>query len=247
MSLWTDGEVDDAAPYHRPLTYPGTPAPGHGVLTGEWFLRAEPAEMPAVLKALRVRPMARRCPVLAVGSNACPAQLRRKFEGAGRAQQVIPLTMVEVHGIDVGVSAHVSRPGYVPATPILRPGHVSHLFVLWLDDEQVRIMDATEPNYDRTALAHPDVLLEDRFATRPSLYVSRHGRLVDQMGRDRRLRPQPELIPSLLEESERLRAIAGPDTASWLQAMADPAARDEARRIWVEENLVNTTSFQCRR
>jgi hypothetical protein len=88
--------------------------------------------------------------VIAVGSNGSPAQLHRKL--AGRTGVLVPMTYVAVGGLVPGVSAHVSRPGYVPATPVLLPGATGRLVLLWLDDAQLAAVDATEPNYHRTAL-----------------------------------------------------------------------------------------------
>src|ERR1035438_9340912 len=67
-----------------------------------------------------VPPLARRTPILSVGSNASPAQIRRKMANAG-LRLVVPITRVQVHGLVAGVSAHVSKPGYVPATPVADP------------------------------------------------------------------------------------------------------------------------------
>lgn len=101
------------------------------------------------LTRLGAEPIGRRHPVLAVGSNASPAQLRRKF---APMSQVVPITAARVKGLIVGVSAHVARAGYIPATPVAAEPLSSDLWVTWLGDDELTAMDATEPNYQRTQL-----------------------------------------------------------------------------------------------
>src|SRR5262249_33765263 len=66
---------------------------------------------------------------------------------------VIPITRAQVRGLSVAHSAHVSLPGYIPYVPALaRTAHPIKLDILWLDDEQLRRMDETEPNYLRVEI-----------------------------------------------------------------------------------------------
>ena len=133
-------------------------------------------------------PAAARTPVLAVGSNASPAQVRRKMANAGLPTQV-PVTAVRVRGLTVGVSAHVSRPGYLPATPVPDPAAESDLWVLWLDAAALDVVDATEPNYHRVRLPArcPVHLTSGQAVTDGWVYESRHGHLLNAMGEPRRL------------------------------------------------------------
>jgi hypothetical protein len=103
------------------------------------------------LRSVGGPPAASRTPVLAVGSNASPAQLQRKLSNVDRPT-LVPITAVSVHGLVVGVSAHVSRPGYLPATPVPSADARSDLWILWLDEAELAAVDATEPNYDRVRL-----------------------------------------------------------------------------------------------
>lgn len=104
-------------------------------------------ELSVALRRLAVAPLDARAPVIAVGSNAAPAQLIHKLANRP-VSDVIPLTLVRVGGLAVGHSAHVGIPGYVPYVPIAAPAGVEHEFyVLWLDDEQLRRIDETEPNH----------------------------------------------------------------------------------------------------
>ncbi len=124
----SDGGRSEGGPCGRsPNRRPGRRAPG--LISGPncWWraiLRPRPGStadpsgrsvaqdrpLDSLLQAAGGPPTAARTPVLAVGSNASPAQVRRKMANAGLATQV-PITAVRVRGLTVGVSAHVSRPG----------------------------------------------------------------------------------------------------------------------------------------
>ncbi|MGN9845302.1 hypothetical protein ACTMTI_44995 [Nonomuraea sp. H19] len=172
-------------PISRPLTYPGRIPATSGVLLDDAYIPLRPirsrppdewrtADQP--LKALLARhglaPLKERHLVIAVGSNAAPSQLRRKFLDHS-VRPAVPMTLADVPGIAPGVSAHVSRWGYVPAAPIEVPGETSRLFVLWLDERQLAALDLTEPNYRRRPLGHP-ITLESAVRLPPaSLYTGR--------------------------------------------------------------------------
>ena len=99
---------------------------------------------------------------------------------------VVPITRVRVHGLAVGVSAHVSRPGYVPATAVADPAAVSDMWVLWLDPEALSALDDTEPNYRRIRLSsrYPVHLLPPGGSYADAAFTSsRHGHLVNRAGR----------------------------------------------------------------
>lgn len=167
------------------------------------------------LRAEGGSPVAQRTPVLAVGSNACPAQVRRKMAEAAVAAQV-PITAVRVHGLAVGVSAHVSRVGYLPATSVSDPAAESELWMVWLDSAALAAMDATEPNYRRVRLSsrYPMHLTSGQPVTDGWLYLSRYGHLLNAAGEPRRLTDQATLITSLLTEVPALRALAGTTPAA---------------------------------
>lgn len=85
--------------------------------------------------------------MVAIGSNGAPDQLAWKF--AGDRPPVVPVTITNVRGIAPAHSPHVSRAGYVPYVPVADPirYNTRPLPVLWLDDQQLRTLDVTEPNY----------------------------------------------------------------------------------------------------
>lgn len=88
--------------------------------------------------------------VLAVGSNASAAVLRRKLAGVDPS---VPSAECTVAGLAVGHSAHVSADGYIPAAPFASPGARTPLRAGWFTPQQLAALDRTEPNYDRITLS----------------------------------------------------------------------------------------------
>ena len=127
------------------LRYPGTMTAEAGLLDAE-SVHPWTADVTQML--------ASRGPVLAIGSNGDPTVLRKKLVARG-ASPVVPLVPVVVTGMSIAHSAHVSLSGYVAATPRDDPTGAVRGVLLWLDHEQRAVIDATEPNYQRMALA-PD-------------------------------------------------------------------------------------------
>ncbi|GLY76439.1 hypothetical protein [Actinoallomurus iriomotensis] len=239
-------------PIGDPLVYPGRPPAESGLLAGDRFLalREEPGAPPGSRRlpggetlddALRDAGGSRfadRHPVLAVGSNGSPAQVHRKL--AGRAPILVPMTYAEVTGLVPGVSAHVSRPGYVPAAPVLVPGATARLIVLWLDDDQLAVVDATEPNYHRLRTPAAVRVSLDGVPVGCGLYAGRHGCLTDREGRPFRLTSQAALLTVLLADLPGLGRLAGTrDSAEFAaRVRSDPALREEIRLLWRRENRV---------
>ncbi|HRY25652.1 MAG: hypothetical protein H6852_06000 [Geminicoccaceae bacterium] len=124
-----------------------------------------------------------RTPVLALGSNAAPAQLRRKFAGhTGH----IPVSRAVLLDHVVVYSAHFSRYGALPATLHRHPGAVAFVAVTWLDPEQLARMHQTEAigvNYDYVESTDLRLEHDDDDMAAPALvgaYVSRAGALLHQ-------------------------------------------------------------------
>ena len=239
-------------PLGHPLAYPGRPPEHSGLLAGDHFIPIHeehghrrlgaPGGEPLddALRRMRRPVIAERHPVLAVGSNGSPAQLRRKL--AGRAGVLVPMTYVEVGGLVPGVSAHVSRPGYVPAAPLLLPGATGDLLLLWLDDAQLAVVDETEPNYRRVPL--PAEVTVSMDGTGPltgcRVYAGRHGCLTDHGGRPFRLTGQAALLSGLLAdlpELGRLTGAAGPE-AFVATLTRDQGLRERVRELWRREGRV---------
>ncbi|WP_219535019.1 hypothetical protein [Nonomuraea guangzhouensis] len=252
----TGAEIPDLFhddPTARPLTYPGRLPRTSGVVVDNAYLPLHPVEgrpadewrvgdetLEQLLARLGRSPMSARRPIVAVGSNAAPSQLRRKFLSHS-IRPIIPMTLADVDGIVAGVSAHVNKWGYLPAVPVEAPGETSRLFVLWLDDEELATLDRTEPNYWRRALPaerHP-VTLES--GVRPPscfVYVGRHGCLVDAAGRTRGLTDQAMLIQSLLDESEELRRLCGTNPEDFVSRVRQEVVREAIYRLFPAERRV---------
>ncbi|MEU7059167.1 hypothetical protein [Streptomyces sp. NPDC046197] len=229
------------APRDHPLLYPGAWPEESGLLDGDRLL------------PLDGFPYTDRTPVLAIGSNACPGQLRHKMAEAG-INSPLPMVKARVTGVDVGVSAHVSRMGYVSASPFRAPGTVRELFVIWLDERQLAVIDASEGvpvptgNYHRAWLPAPDVRIEPDGSERlrgAYVYVNRHGVLRDGSDTPRRHPGERALLTELLVESSRLRELFG-DTPEQFCARARSDLRLCARgtRLFVDEGRVTTSGLE---
>jgi hypothetical protein len=196
-----------------------------------------------VLLAYEAVPIAGRIPVLAVGSNAAPAQVRRKLAASGPATAV-PITAVRVNGLSVGVSAHVSRAGYVPATPVPDPSSANVLmWVTWLAPDQLVTIDRTEPNYDRMRVPRfcSIRLTSGQAVSGCWLYVSRHGHLIGPSGEPRKLIDQAGLMSSLLAEVPGLAELAGTSPEEWLSRIRDKRVRDDIRDLFRSAGIARSS------
>lgn len=229
------------APRDHPLLYPGAWPPDSGLLDGD-----------------RLLPLDRlvhedRVPVLAVGSNASPAQLRHKMAEHGIVSPV-PMVRTRVTGIDIGVSAHVSRLGYVSASPVEAPGTVRELFVIWLDAEQLAVVDASEGahlaagNYRRAWLPATEVRFELADGTAlpgAYAYVNTHGVLHDGTGAPRGHPGQRPLLTELLVGSARLRELFGVTPEEFCaRARADRRLCQEGTRLFRSEKRVTDSGLE---
>ena len=123
------GEI---APLAQALLYP-YPAPA-----GDFYMRdGLPLEAP---HGIDPEALYGRVPVLSVGSNRAPLQLRRKF-GAGAS---LPVTSCQLIDADVVFAASLSFYCAIPATACPSPGTVARLNITWLDQDQLDHMHDTE-------------------------------------------------------------------------------------------------------
>ena len=81
-----------------------------------------------------------RIPILSVGSNRSPYQLKRKFS----LNQDICVTPATLYDSDVVFAASLSSYGSMPATQWPSKGTEVDLNVLWLNEEQLDIMHQSE-------------------------------------------------------------------------------------------------------
>ncbi|MFE3032712.1 hypothetical protein ACFXKY_13835 [Streptomyces canus] len=235
------------APRDHPLRYPGAWPADSALLDGD---RLVPLAGPLPLDRWRRED---RAPVLAVGSNASPGQLRHKMAEFAITSPV-PMVKARVTGVDVGVSAHVSRMGYVSASPFEAPYSVRELFVIWLDAEQLAVIDASEGvplphgNYGRAWLPAPEVRVElPGGVTLPGVhsYVNRHGVLHDGTGTPRTHPGQRELLTELLVGSARLRKLFGVTPEEFVaRARADRHLCETGTRLFADEKRVTESGLE---
>lgn len=232
------------APREEPLSYPGAWPEESGLLVGGRMLPLN-----------RHDTFEGRVPVLAVGSNACPGQLRHKMAEFGITTP-IPMVKARVTGLDVGVSAHVSLMGYVSASPFNAPGTVRELFLTWLDPEQLAVVDASEgvmsPTgaYDRAWLPSGDVRVEPELDSgRPLrgayVYVNRRGVLHNGDRAPRRHRDQRSLLTELLVSTPRLRELFGVTPEEFCaRARLDRRLCARGTRLFAEEKLAVASGLE---
>jgi len=119
-----------------------------GPLTSDGTTAGTAAGLDDALAQLGASAPADRHPVLAFGSNGSPAQLQAKFASLDRAHRVVPVLRGTVDGLGLSHSPHVSPAGYVPWVLVRSDGSTDlRVFVLWLDEVQLEVLNRTEPNY----------------------------------------------------------------------------------------------------
>jgi hypothetical protein len=93
-------------------------------------------------------PAGGRLPALAIGSNAAPETLERKFAHftTTAERQVLALTG-RLHDFDVGVAAQPTMYGSMPATPFPSPGTAVAATLLWLTPAQLTQLAWSEITY----------------------------------------------------------------------------------------------------
>ncbi|MFC8536114.1 hypothetical protein ACFUJY_19465 [Streptomyces sp. NPDC057249] len=253
----------DAAPREHPLTYPGAWPTESGLLLGDTYLRVSPepdtgldrwpvqgdgpgsgVPLDEVLAGMGAPPVDERTPVLAIGSNACPGQLRYKMAERGLSA-VIPMVMARVTGIEAGVSAHVSPLGYVSASPFHAPGRTRDLFVTWLDAVQLEHVDHSEGVFLPEGAYDRVFLPADRFPVEmPSgellngvhAYVHRLGVLADGTGAPWVHPGERQVLTELIARSPLLREWFGgtPEEFS-ARALGDARLCERGTRLLRDE------------
>lgn len=179
--------------------------------------------------------------MLAVGSNASRAVMRRKFERYGVDPRVL-FVRARVRGVRVGHSAHVSVPGFIPAAPVADPDATSQLVASLLDDRALAALDATEPSYRRHYFDADDFPLEldvsagtgiARYAARPPgfwMYESRYGVVAPPGYGPLGLHSQPNLIAELMSRCRQFGSlVSGEPRAVMRRLAADRELRDACR------------------
>jgi hypothetical protein len=166
------------SPLDEPLCYPGLRTEYSFVFCGDHLRALDRIDFDVELTALHAPPLANRRAVLAYGSNASPAQLRRKLASAD-CSPVVPMTRGWAQRLAIGYSDHESRYGAIPATVLVDDDAVTEVFVAWLDPEQFELFDRSEQrNYERQPFdlaAHSLYLADGPMPVEIDVYLTTRG------------------------------------------------------------------------
>ncbi len=103
--------------------------------------------------------------LLSYGANASPVELARKLAGH---DPIVPVALTEIGDLDVVYSAHASPRGGLGAAMQRSPGTWIEASLIYVHEDLIGLIDATEENYDRIAMPARGV----------EFYVSKHGCLM---------------------------------------------------------------------
>lgn len=118
--------------------------------------------------------------VLAIGSNASPDQLLRKFHHQTTTQ--IPVLRVKLYGLDIVYARIIANYGSIPATILQSPNTICESYITVLTPELLKEMHTTEGGYRFCRLKQTQdtfVTLEndDKIEFDIFCYVAREGAL----------------------------------------------------------------------
>jgi hypothetical protein len=243
-------------PALEPLTYPGSLVSEPGLLhdseylalrptgdrVGGWKLDSDPAfSIDDYLAGIEQPLVGERHPVIAIGSNASPGQLRHKLTRL-KLPVVVPISPLSVVGLNIGVSAHISPAGYVAISPYADPDTSCEIYITWLDSAQLEAVDASEfPQYRRILVSATDYPMDLPSGERVDvayLYVNSIGVLADADGTPMVSRDQSALLSALLSRSAKLRSMFG-TPQEWVErAHASAELRAEGLETFRAENWI---------
>jgi hypothetical protein len=155
-----------------------------------------------------------RAAVLAIGSNAAPDQLRRKFGSHHSGAQPIVVLRAGLRDHDVVFAAMVASYGSVPATLLEAPGTTCHVHVTFLDPAQLEHMHETEALGTAYRLEHidPELVEVDLVGRVGSVeaYVANAGPM--------QLHGSPVALAAIPADGRTLPALHQPDVLARLAA-----------------------------
>ena len=226
-------------------------------------LRVDSAEGPQPLcdwlRALDAAPLEERIPVLALGANAYPPQLREKLRGAPRPLQddTVPVLGCVLRDAHIVFCAHLSRAGYIPVTARHRPGHAVAAWMQWFTAAQLPLIAATEgPRYRLVEIAQGGgaLTLEGVATHPPRAYTWLHDALLDFGAGPLAFAGAPpsghapdpagRLEVDLLREAIAHFVRAGAPADVWDGCCVPPARRDGLRRYLQAHSAPNPPAPQ---
>lgn len=247
--------VLDAQVAFNPIDYPGRMPGTSGILTDRAFLPLQvlPGEglaaarigteygdrrLDELLYDAGAAGLDERALVVAVGANGDPSIMYHKLVSR-ETSPLFPHVQCTVGNLAVGHSAHVAGRGYVPAAPHHSSGSTTPLFVSWLDPEQLRALDDTEPNYRRVALSgqrYPLHLVTGEAPDSYFVYATDWGLLSD---RDAYvpLMSQQEIHAFLLRNADVLAELPAIDAEQMVRSLALPEVVEELPHLLSHHRL----------
>ncbi|HLT67434.1 MAG TPA: hypothetical protein VKZ73_06140 [Microbacterium sp.] len=181
----TDVFAAESAPRVNPLSYPGA-WPASSVVITHDALRA--------VDSLEDVDLTARAPVLAIGSNAAPSQLRHKFATVRQPFEIVSMA-ARVSGYVTGYCAFVAPYGYVPATIVASPGAWGPMALQFLTDVELAEIDATEAPWYKRVWIEAEIRLDTgELLAGAYAYVARGGYLADAAGPWLMRVPEGELV-----------------------------------------------------
>jgi hypothetical protein len=184
------------------------------------------------LTSLDARDAAARTVVLAIGSNAAPEQLRRKFSGVSSAADSIPVLSAVLRDHDVVHAALVASYGSVPATLLANPCTTCRVHVTLLDPVQLERMHESESLGRAYDLVEVDPSLVD----------------VDLLGRPERVEAYVARSGPMLVDGAPVALAAIQATGREVPAWAQPAVLAHLATLLslsVDDLVVRTTTDEA--
>jgi len=236
----------------HPWRYPGPAAPSSGLLSGGSFheLRrddgtwtdADGTGLEALLDDAGVPGLDDRQAVVAIGSNASPAVMHRKFTRL-EVSTTVPMLAGDLAGVGLGHIPRVNPAGYVAAVPLVAPGGRTAVVVSLLTPAQADALDATEQSYARCAGG--DGLTVAGHDEPWSLYVSELGAIGGTDGLPLPLGTQSDLWDRLRTDPV-LAGLAGDGDHREVarRLAADGSLRDRVRDHLVTHDRVVPTGME---
>ncbi|MEG3614157.1 hypothetical protein [Isoptericola haloaureus] len=235
-----------------PWHYPGPAAPTSGLLHGGAFgtlrhdggrwVSDDGTTLDELLHRARVAGTQDRHAVVAIGSNAAPGVMHRKFTRLG-VSTTVPMVHGTLTDVSVGHIPRVNPAGYVAAVPRSAPDVRSAVVVSLLTPDQVAALDVTEHSYVRRT-GTDGLHLAGHDGTW-SLYVSEIGAISGDDGSALPLGTQSELW-ELLHLDSALAALTGRgDHREVARRLAgDERLRDRVRAHLIDRDRVVDTGLE---
>lgn len=183
-----------------------------------------------------------RHPLLAIGSNAAPSTLVRKFAHRPAQERRVLAVTGHLGGFDIGPLPGLALYGSVPATVFASPGTQVRATVLWVTAAQLTALTWTELSYMLGRLEPVDFQPDHPSPLGPAmevayLYVSRWGNLV--------IDGEPVALAALPAQGRTARPMTQEqllDLAAGLVLGDQARARDLVERLTLDSgNVIRAT------